>query len=134
MSKSPASTIQAANTALIVNGELDAIGEFFTPDYIAHVTGRDITGGHVAIRKILDTYYRAFTNMNVDVEILLESTDRIAWQRTMRATHTGNFKGFPATNQEITWRDMIVSRFDGDRIAEEWVSGDLAEQLLSAGK
>jgi hypothetical protein len=42
MSRSLAATIQAANTALLANGNLDAVGEFFTPDYVAHLTDQDM--------------------------------------------------------------------------------------------
>jgi predicted ester cyclase len=138
MPRSFASIIKAANAALIVNGDVDAIGKFFTPDYVAHVTGKDLGGpppkGHTAIRQIVDLYHRAFTNLQLDVEILMTAKDRIAFQRTLRGRHTGNFKGFPATKRRLMWRDMVVTRFRGGLIAEEWVITDLAERLLLARK
>jgi steroid delta-isomerase-like uncharacterized protein len=130
--------IKAANTALIVNGDVEAISKFFAPDYVAHVTGRDFGGsprkGHAAIRRIVDLYHRAFTNLQVDVQILMTSKDRIAWQRTLRGRHTGNFKGFPASGKHMMWCDMVVTQFRGGLIAEEWVITDLAERLLLARK
>ncbi len=134
MEQSLASKIQAANSALIDMGNLDAIGDFFTPDYVAHLTDQDMTGGHDAIRKILDMYRRAFPDLQVKVEILVEGKDRVAWQRTLRATHQGDFKGFPATGRPIVWRDMMTSRFCDGLIAEDWVITDLAERLLLARK
>ena len=134
MSRSLASTIQAANSVLIANGHLDAVGEFFTPDYVAHLTERDMTGGHGAIRKVLDMYRRAFPDLQVDVDVLVEGANRLAWQRTLRATHRGNFKGFPATGRPIVWREMFTSRFRDGLIAEDWVVTDLAERLLLARK
>ena len=134
MSRSLASQIQAANAALIADGRLDAVGEFFTPDYVAHLTDQDMTGGHDAIRKIVDMYRSAFTDLQFQVEILVEGKDRVAWQRTLRATHNGDFKGFPATGRPIVWRDMVISRFRDGLIAEDWVITDLAERLLLARK
>ena len=134
MSRSYVSTIEAANLALMTQGKLDAIAQFFTEDYIAHLTEQDMTGGHAAIRKIIEMYRRAFPDLKVQVEILVANKDRIAWQRTMRGTHEGSFKGFPATGRTIVWRDMVTSRFEGGLIAEEWVVTDLAEQLLLAKK
>lgn len=61
MSRSLASKIEAANSALMVNGNLDAIGEFFTSDYVAHLTDQDLTGRHAAIRKVVGRYRRAFS-------------------------------------------------------------------------
>ena len=134
MSRSHASRIEAANSELIVNGDLGAIGEFFSPDYVAHLTDQDITGGHDLVRRIVSAYRRAFRDVHIEVEILVKAKDRVAWQRTLRATHKGNFKGFPATGRAIVWRDMVTSRFHDGLIAEDWVITDLAERLLLARK
>jgi steroid delta-isomerase-like uncharacterized protein len=134
MDQSLAAKIRAANTALLANGNLDAVGEFFTLDYVAHVTDHDMTGGHDAIRSILGMYRRAFPDLQVDVEILVEGEDRVAWQRRLRATHLGDFKGFPASGRRVVWRDMVTSRFRDGLIAEDWVITDLAERLLLARK
>ena len=86
------------------------------------------------IRRVLDLYRRAFPDLQVEVEILVEAKDRVAWQRTLRGTHQGDFKGFPATGRPIVWRDMATSRFHNGLIAEDWVITDLAERLLLARK
>lgn len=134
MGRSHTSLIEAANSALMVYGKVGAISEYFAPDYVAHLTGHDLPGGHAAVRNVVAWYRRAFTGIQIDVEILVKAKDRIAWQRTIRATHTGSFKGFPATGRPILWRDMVTSRFQDGLIAEEWVVTDLAERLLLARK
>jgi steroid delta-isomerase-like uncharacterized protein len=134
MARSLASKIEAANSTLMVKGDLNAIGEFFTPDYVVHLTGEDMIGGHSAIRTVLRLYRRAFSDLRVDVEVLVKAKDRVAWQRTVRATHNGDFRGFPATGRRIVWRDMVTSRFRDGRIAEDWLITDLAERLLLARK
>lgn len=134
MGRSLGSKIEAANAALIADGHLEAIGEFFTPDYVAHLTGEDMTGGHAAIRRVLGMYRRAFPDLQVEVEILAEAKDRVAWQRTLRGTHRGAFKGFPATGRPLVWREMVTSRFRGGLVAEDWFLTDLAERLLLARK
>jgi steroid delta-isomerase-like uncharacterized protein len=134
MNQSLASKIQAANAIIIGEGNLDAVGEFFAPNYVAHLTGQDMTGGHGEIRKVVRMYRRAFPDLQVEVEILVEDRDRVAWQRTLRATHQGDFKGFPATGHPIVWRDMVISRFHDGLIEEDWVIKDLAERLLVTRK
>lgn len=133
MNRTLATKIKAADSALTVNGNLDAVGDFFTPGYVDHGTNRDLEG-HDAIRKYLVMLQRAFPDLRVEVEILVEAKDRVAWQRTLRATHKGDFKGFPATGRPIMWRDMVTSRFHDGLIAEDWVITDLAEHLLLARK
>ncbi len=41
---------------------------------------------------------------------------------------------FPATNRKIVGRDMITSRFEDGKVAEDWMVTDLAEHLLLARK
>lgn len=134
MSQDLVSQIEGANRALIVNGDLDALSDYFTPDYVAHLTGEDFAGGHATIQKVVGMYRRSFPDVQVDVDILVASDDRVAWQRRLRATHEASFKSFPATGQPIVWREMVVSRFQDGLIAEEWVISDLAERLLLARK
>lgn len=134
MSNSLSSRVEAANAELIGNRNLGAVGDYFTDDYVAHVTGRDMSGGHEAVRKTLGALFHAFSTLEVEVEVLLERGDRVAWQRTLRGTQTGSFKGFPAINLDIVWRDMVTSQFRDGLISEEWVVTDLAEQLLMARK
>jgi steroid delta-isomerase-like uncharacterized protein len=133
MEQSLARKIRAANSALIANGDLDAIGEFFAPDFVAHLTDQDMAG-HSGIRRFLGMLQRGFPKLQVDVEILVEGKDRVAWQRTLRGTHQGDFMGFPASGRPITWRDMVTSRFRDGLVAEDWAISDLAERLLLAGK
>lgn len=134
MSRSFASKIEAANLALMVNGDLSVIGEFFSPDYVVHLTDRDTKKGHDVIRSVVTMYRRAFSNIQVTVEVLVQAENRIAWQRTIRATHQDSFKGFPATGSPIFWREMVTSRFRDGLINEEWVVTDLAERLLLGRK
>ena len=128
------SIVHAANHALIETGDRDAIASYFAPDYIAHLTGQYVAGGHKLIRGMLDLYQRAFPRPVVEVEILLEASDRVSWQRTIRARHEGAFKGFPASGRDIVWRDVVTSRFRDGLIVEEWFISDLAEQLLLSRK
>jgi predicted ester cyclase len=79
-------------------------------------------------------YRRAFPDLQVDVAILVEARDRVAWLRTLRGVQQGDFRGFPACGRQVVWREMFTSRFRDGLIAEDWVSTDLAERLLLARK
>jgi len=134
MEESLALKIREANMALISNGNLDRVGDFFTSEYTVHLTDRVMTGGHSTVQGILRSLRQSFSDIQVEVDILLEGESRIAWQRTLRATHTGKFKNFPASGLQMVWRDMVTSQFCDGLITEEWVLTDLAEQLLLSRK
>lgn len=115
MDRSLALKIQTANTAVIANRNLEALEEFFTPDYVVHVTDRDMGGGLDVIRRFIGMLLSAFPDLQVEVEILVEGESRVAWQRTLRGTQEGDFLGFPASGRRVVWRDMVASRFRDGR-------------------
>jgi steroid delta-isomerase-like uncharacterized protein len=135
MARSRATIIEAANAVLLAEGRADAVAEFFAARYVAHLTDGAGVRGREAVWRIIKQYRQAFSDLSVEVEILVSARDRVAWQRAVRASHRGAFKGFPATGRPVVWRDMVVSGFDArGRIAEDRVISDLAEQLLRARK
>jgi hypothetical protein len=48
MARSFAPIIRAANSTLIANGDLRAVGDFFNPDYVAHLPDGDRILGRIA--------------------------------------------------------------------------------------
>ncbi len=124
--------IEAANRRILADRDDAAIDAFFAPTYVAHGTNRDLSGGPAAVRTFLEGLRRAFADLEARVEVLAETDDRVAWQRTFSGTQTGAYQGFPATNRRIEWRDMVVSRVRDGQVEEDWVVTDLAERLLRA--
>jgi predicted ester cyclase len=134
MNQTARNLILSATSALFREGQLEAIGKYFAPDYVVHLADQDVRAGPTLIRSVVELYQGAFPDLSVEVLFFFESSDTVGWQRTMRATHSGAFKGFPGTGQPIVWREMVVSRLSGSVIAEEWVVTELAERLLLARK
>ena len=134
MGTSLAAKVKAANAALFVDGNLEAVGNFFTADYTVHFNEKDTAKGLKVIHPALGLIKGAFPKLRVKVEILVESEHRIAWMRTLRGMQTGSYKGFPASHRQIVWREMVTSELREGLIAEEWVVTDLAERLLLSRK
>ena len=133
MTHAPADRIRQANHVLLVEGDLARLDEFFTEHFVAHGTEATLDGLG-ALRRFLAGLHAAFTDWEVEVTIHAEAGDRIAWERTVRATHKAKLGGFPPSGRMLTWRDMIVSRFEHGMIAEDWAVTDLVEGLVRARK
>ena len=126
--------LRAANDALFVHGDLDAVATYFVPDYVVHLAAGRSLRGHDGIRAAVSLTRRAFSELSVEVEVFVETADRVAWQRTLRGTQTGAYHGFPASGREIVWREMVTSRIVDGQIVEEWLVSELAERLLLGRK
>lgn len=115
---------------LIELGNLAIIPAAFTTDYIAHA-GERIYRGHAFLEQYTRQIRQALPDIRlVALEVLARADDRITWQQSFRATHRVALRGIPPSGKEVKWSELVVSRFAGERIAEEWVASDLAGQLL----
>ena len=122
--------IKFAVNQFIEKVNLDVVDSIFSTDYIAHAENREYKG-HDFLKKISKQIRSAIPDVRVsNVEILSEEGDIITWQRTLEGTHEANMMGIPASKKKLNWNEMVVSRFEGDKIIEEWVVSESAGQLL----
>ena len=49
------------------------------------------------------------------------------------ATHSGKWLGIPATGKKLTYENLYISRFEGEKIAEHWVILDAFGMLRQMG-
>lgn len=113
--------IKYAVEQLIGQGNIDIVDVIFGSDYIAHTENKEHKGQKFIKRfsKLLQTSIPDICVLKV--EILVEGNTTISWQRTLQGTHKENMMGIPASNKKVKWNEMIVSRFEGDKIAEELI-------------
>jgi len=130
MARSKEERIRNANQELLGKGNLELVEDVFAADYCLHAGGKTATGLDF-VRKFVKQLRKSIPNVRVvDVEILMSSRDTVAWRRTLRGTHAASLKGIPASGKRVEWQDMLVSRFAGGKIAEEWAVSDLAAALM----
>jgi len=130
MGQSNEDCIRFANDEIINNANLGVVSDVFASDYVVHAGGKH-HGGLEFVTKFVKQLRKSIPDVRVvDVEVLLQSGDTVAWQRTFRGTHEASLKGIPASGRRVEWRDMMVSRFEGGKIAEEWAISELAGELM----
>ena len=123
-------TIKYVMSELIEKGNLGIIDEIYSADYIAHA-GEKEYGGHSFLNRFSKQLLATFPDVRtVGLKFLAEDGDTIVWQRTLRGTHKKKMRGIPASEKKVKWVDMIVSRFENERIAEEWVVSELMGEML----
>jgi predicted ester cyclase len=119
--------IRQANEQLLNKGDLEAVDSFFSPKYVNH--GWPDQQGPQEIRQFIKALRTAFPDLRVEVEILLEHGDRVAWRRTHRGTFKADFNRMKATGRPVEWQSIVISRFANGRIVEEWGLENVAAQV-----
>lgn len=110
--------------------DLDAVDELFADDYVMHdpnapeeIHGRD------GFKAYVRTFHEAFPDLEVEQLDQLVDGDRVATRFLIRGTHEGELFGIAPTGTSVTVDGTIVSRVEGDRIAEEWTVLDVLSLL-----
>lgn len=123
--------LRFANEELLGKGNLDLIEQQFSSDDMAH-SGSRTHRGRRFVRRFVGLVRTALPDVRVlSVEILARSGSTITWQRSLRGTHRADMLGIPASGKRLTWHELLVSRFEGGKIAEEWLVSDLAGELFA---
>jgi predicted ester cyclase len=93
------------------DGRVDLIAEVVTPDYVGHTSGgdRDVNG----LRQRVSEFHALYPNIKFTVEDQVAEGDRV----TTRMTASGTSK---VTGKPFRLIGLNISRFVGNRIAEEW--------------
>jgi predicted ester cyclase len=102
--------------------ELGGIPDVYHPDFVDHVNDLEYHG-HEGARRSVALYLELFPDLRFIVEDQVVQGDRVASRWTLRGTHRG---------RDVTLRGIVISRFEGDRIIEDWAASDtpaIARQL-----
>ncbi len=122
--------IKVANRELIEKGNLSIVDEVFSTDYVAHAGGKEYNG-HSFIKRFAGQIRSAIPDIRiVEIKFLAQDGNTIAWQRTLSGTNKEDMMGIPSSGKKVKWVEMVVSRFNNEKIAEEWVVSELMGELL----
>lgn len=110
-----------ANDEMFNKGNIDFPDEVFADDYRGE--------GPELIKKLVAQMKAAFPDLQVKIDPLIAEGNMTAWRRTHTGTHQGAYWGFPPSGNKISWEDIIISRYENGKVAEEWGAGNLSEVL-----
>lgn len=114
--------------------DVDAVDELFADDYVLHdPNAPDEIRGRDGFKAYVRTFHNAFPDLEVEQLDQLVDGHRVATRFVIRGTHEGELFGIPPTGTEVTVHGTILSRIEGDRIAEEWTVVDVLSLLQQLG-
>jgi steroid delta-isomerase-like uncharacterized protein len=115
--------------------KLDIADEVFAEKYLSHQSdGTVLERGPEDVKKFVMEYRSAFSDIEDIVEDMIGEGDKVVTRWTLRATHTGEFRGIPATDKRITFAGIGIFRFSEEgEVVESWDSLDQLGMLRQLG-
>ena len=117
------------------NENLDIADEVFAEKYLSHQSaGTTLERGPADVKKFVTEYRSAFSDIENITEDMIGENDKVVNRWTLHVTHTGEFRGIPATNKRITINGIGIFRFSEDgKVVESWDSLDQLGMLRQLG-
>jgi predicted ester cyclase len=108
--------------------------EFFTPDITLHALTVGTVTGVDEVVPILAGFVGALSDIHAEVQDVIASNDLVALRQVVKARHTGNLLGIPATGDPVQWDAVDIYRInDTGKISEQWAFEDFAAILSQVG-
>ena len=106
--------------------------EIFEPDVRQH-SPVEATGVQAIKEMVFERLYRAFPDLHITLEDMIEEGDKVAVKDLVTGTHLGEFNGLPPTGKSVSYREIFIARFANGRIAEAWGVVDVFTQMKQLG-
>ena len=116
----------------VSSGNLQALHQLFADNVRDHDPAPDQGRGPQGFIDFFTVMRKAFPDLKVSVDHMVQDDDNIAMAYKIHGTHKGDFLGIAPTNKRIEARGVQIARFENGKIVERWGSSDelgLVKQL-----
>jgi predicted ester cyclase len=77
--------------------------------------------------------FAAFPDAAFTLDDIFFAGDKGVWRVTWRATQRGKWEGIAPTGRKVSWTVIIIGRFAGGKMVEDWVEYDRYKLLSQLG-
>jgi predicted ester cyclase len=116
--------IRAYIDAVFNRHQLDGLEAYWDADLTSHWLGMETISGLPAWRTAMEGFFAAFPDAAYTLDDLFFAGDRGVWRGRWHATQQGDWQGIAASGRRVTWSVIIMARFSGGKLAEDWVELD----------
>lgn len=108
----------------ISHGRFDLTERLVHPEFYDHTNPPGMERGIEGHQAIVSLFRGAFSEMQWTCEDLIAEGDRVVARTTMRAQHTGDFFGIPATGVRVEVSGTHIARIKDGKVVEHWGNND----------
>lgn len=113
-------------------GNLAAIDELYTPDFVSHDPANPQVRSREEYKQWITGLSAAFPDLHFTLDDILAEGDKVAYRITLRATQSGSWRGAAPTGKAINVTATEIARLRDGKFAEAWANSDalgLVQQL-----
>ncbi|WP_328536713.1 ester cyclase [Streptomyces sp. NBC_00344] len=112
---------------------LKTIGEVFEPGVLIRTPLPVEATGVQALKEVFGRLLQAFPDLHIAAEDMIAEGNMVVCRNTVTGTHQGEYMGLPPTGRSVSYDEIFIFRFAGDRVAETWGVVDILAQMRQLG-
>jgi predicted ester cyclase len=112
---------------------LQSLDKYMSANLVSHWLGDRSLQGRDAWREAMANFFDAFPDAAYTLSDVFSSGDKGVWRGIWQATQRKSWEGIPASGRKVKWTVMIMGRFEGDKLAEDWVEYDRYNMFRQLG-
>jgi steroid delta-isomerase-like uncharacterized protein len=109
------------------------IDELVAPDALIRTPLPIEATGAALVKEVFARLQRAYPDLHITIEDLIEEGDKVVSRNTVTGTHQGEYMGLQPTGKSVRYNEILVFRFAGGRLAETWGVVDVLSQMQQLG-
>ncbi len=114
-------------------GDMAAVEELFSQDFIDHNPLPGQRPGREGYKQMLSEFLTAFPDLNVSNEEIVADGDKGVLRWTATGTHQQPLMGIPATGRQVKLSGMDLLLIRGGQITERWGETNSLEMMQQLG-
>ncbi len=122
-------TVRKLYENILNTGKLEMLNQIISEEY----TGVRGEKGAPGFAETVNSIRLGFPDIKWTVEDLIADGNKIVIRWTWKGTNTGSFRGFPASNKQVTDNAIAIYEFLEDKIIRAWIQSDKLGFLQQIG-
>lgn len=114
-------------------GNFAVADQLIAADYVLVDPNLPDVKGPEGIKQMISMRRQAFPDVRFQIEDQIAEGDKLVTRFTVTGTHKNDLAGIPATGKKIRVSGILISRFVGEKVVEEWATWDTLGMMQQLG-
>jgi predicted ester cyclase len=108
-------------------GNTEVVDDVLNPDFVCYDPNSESgeVRGSETIKGEIEYFRNAVPDLTYTIEDQIAEGDQVVTRYIASGTHQGEFFGVAPTGEQITMSGIMIDRFEGGKMVEEWPEYDL---------
>jgi steroid delta-isomerase-like uncharacterized protein len=118
------------NKEFIEQGNMNSFKELVSDQVINHSAPEGMPNGPESmVYFIVEILRKGFPDIQVEILDQICEEDKVTTRKVMKATHTGDFMGIPASNKRVVIHVIDIIRLKDGKYVEHWGMSNLTDVI-----